>query len=182
MSDKLVTFGKGQELFRQNSKGGELYFVKTGQVELTVTNEETGQSAVVATVGPQSVLGTMTFLEGEPRSATGKALSEVTCIVVNQIQREALLKTVPKWFQVLLKDLSGNLRQTNLNFAKSFDENEKLKKRVTFSEEAKKKLEEEKVAATKKMTELEKELASLKTEVKSLNQKIDTMSKTQKTA
>ena len=123
------TFGQGQILFRQGEKGGELYFIKTGKVELTVRNEQ-GDEAVVAVAGDKSVLGTMSFLEGEPRSATGKALTEVKAVIVNEMQREKLLKTVPTWFTVLVKDLSGNLRHLNVEFAHMKAENEALKKRV----------------------------------------------------
>jgi CRP-like cAMP-binding protein len=125
-----VTIGQGQTLFRQGEKGGDLYFIKAGQVELTVRNEETGASAVVATVGDKSVLGTMSFLENDPRSATAKAVTEVKAVVINQAQREKLLKSVPAWFAVLVKDLSSSLRRTNLEFAQVKAENETLKKRL----------------------------------------------------
>jgi CRP-like cAMP-binding protein len=70
-----TTFGNGQQLFRQGEKGGELYFIKSGKVELTVRNDATGESAVVAVVGDKSVLGTMSFLEGDLRSATAKCVT-----------------------------------------------------------------------------------------------------------
>jgi len=124
------TFGQGQTLFRQGEKGGELFFIKEGKVELTVRSDDTGQSAVVATVGAKSVLGTMSFLESEPRSATAKCLTEVKAVIINDAQREKLLKTVPAWFAVLVKDLSSSLRRLNEEFAELKAENETLKKRV----------------------------------------------------
>lgn len=124
-----VTFGQGQTLFRQGEKGGELFFIKTGKVELSVRGEQ-GDEAVVAVVGEKSVLGTMSFLENDPRSATAKTLSEVKAVVVNQAQREKLLKSVPAWFAVLVKDLSSSLRRLNGEFAQLKAENERLKKRV----------------------------------------------------
>ena len=130
MSDKTTTFGQGQTLFRQGEKGGELYFIKAGKVELTVRNDETGVTAVVATIGERSVLGTMSFLEGDPRSATAKCLTEVQAVVVNQAHREKLLKTIPGWFQVLVKDMSQSLRRINAEFTQMKTENALLKKRV----------------------------------------------------
>lgn len=139
MSDqKETTIGQGQTLFRQGEKGGELFFIKSGKVELTVRNEATGESAIVATLGDRNVLGTMSFLEGEPRSATAKALTEVKAVLINQAQRERLLKTVPAWFQVLVKDLSGSLRRLNIEFTTLKAENELLKKRLEkFKSQAK---------------------------------------------
>ena len=130
MSEPLEkTFGQGQTLFRQGEKGGELYFIKSGRVELSVRNEQ-GEEAVVATAGDKSVLGTMSFLEGEPRSATGTALTEVKTVIVNEAHREKLLKTVPTWFTVLVKDLSSSLRRLNGEVAHLKTENETLKKRI----------------------------------------------------
>jgi len=115
--DSPKVFGSGRELFRQGDKGGELFFITEGQVELSVKDPKTGNHAVVAKVGPRNVLGTMSFLEGEPRSATAKALTEVKCIIVTHMQRERLLNDVPVWFRVLVKELSGNLRQINQEYA-----------------------------------------------------------------
>jgi CRP-like cAMP-binding protein len=124
-----TTFGQGQFLFRQGEKGGELFFIKAGKVEVSVRTEG-GEAAVVATVGEKSVLGTMSFLENDPRSATAKAITEVKAVVINQAQREKLLKTVPAWFAVLVKDLSSSLRRLNVEFATVKAENETLKKRL----------------------------------------------------
>jgi CRP-like cAMP-binding protein len=123
-------FGQGQTLFRQGEKGGDLFFIKSGKVEISVRDADTSESAVVATMGDKSVLGTMSFLEGEARSATAKALTEVTAIVIGQGQREKLLKTVPAWFAVLVKDLSSSLRRLNLEFTHLKTENVALKKKL----------------------------------------------------
>ncbi len=51
-------------------------------------------------------------------------------IVINQMQRERLLKTIPQWFAVLVKDLSSSLRKLNGEYAHLVAENETLKKRL----------------------------------------------------
>ena len=79
VDDKEVTIGEGQVLFRQNEKGGDLYFIKTGTVELSVRDEETGTEAIVATIGDRSVIGTMSF-RGAPRSAATIAKGEVKLV------------------------------------------------------------------------------------------------------
>jgi len=128
--EKVAKFGQGQEIFRQGEKGGDLYFVQEGQVELTVHNEETGDSAVVAVVGPRSILGTMTFLDMDRRSATAKAVTDVECIIVSGTQREKILESVPAWFAILVKDMSANLRKLNLEHAKLSNEIARLQKRL----------------------------------------------------
>ena len=150
MSDeKLLTLGSGRTLFKQGEKGGDLYFIKSGSVELTVRDEATGQEAVVATVGGHSVLGTMSFLEGDPRSATAVAKSEIKYVQISQVQRDRLLAQVPSWLAVLIKDLSQNLRRTNEQYLRLNAENELMKKRASQTDRLEKELEAEKEKAKK---------------------------------
>ena len=129
---KLTEFEKGSLLFKQGSRGGELYFLKEGEVELIVRDPETMSERVVAHVGENSVLGTMTFLEGEERSATARCVTAVKAIVVGQIQREKLLAQVPLWFKVLLKDLSSNIRNLNEEYVRLVAKHEVLEKRIAL--------------------------------------------------
>ena len=126
----IKEFKTGDVLFKQGTKGGDLFFIKKGSVELNVRDAESGNERVIATVNERSVLGTMSFLEGEPRSATATCKTDVTCVLVTQTHRENLLKQVPAWFKVLLKDLSGNLRSLNEQHVRVVAENEILQKRV----------------------------------------------------
>ena len=125
----MKTFGSGQVLFREGEKGGNLFFIKSGQVELSVKDKTTSETVVVGVVGEQSVLGTVTFLESEPRSATAKCLTEVKCVVVNELQRQKLLDSIPKWFRILVKDLARNLRRANEKYSEVQKRYELLEKR-----------------------------------------------------
>lgn len=125
-------FSPNHILFKQGSKGGELFFLKRGSVELTVRDKDGGAEAVVAVVSAPAVLGTMTFLEGEPRSASARSITDIEVLVVGPIQREKLLNKVPTWFKVLLKDLSSNLRNLNEEFVKIKAKNEILEKRLAI--------------------------------------------------
>lgn len=127
---KERNYGAGQILFRQGEVGGDLYFLQSGKVELSVHTPRTGLNAVVATVEAPTVLGTMTFLEGDTRSATAKALTEVKALIVDTEQREKLLGSVPDWLRALIKDLSLNLRRLNMEYTDLKSENEELKERL----------------------------------------------------
>lgn len=160
-------YGAGQQLFREGEKGGHLYFIKTGKVELTVQDKKTGEEVVVGVVGAQSVLGTVTFLESEPRSATAKCLEETECVVVSEVQRKKLLAAVPKWFRILVKDLAKNLRNANERYSeikKKYDVLEKrcevLKRRLDQEvEEAKEKEKEKPAQASPSSAPAEKDVS-----------------------
>ena len=95
--DKVITIGAGREIFKQGEKGGDLYFIKEGEVDLLVRDEDSGREAIVATLGPKSVMGTMSFLEGDPRSATAKTKTELKFIKISHVQRDRMLKSVPSY-------------------------------------------------------------------------------------
>ena len=142
MTEKLSTFGEGRSLFKQGDASGDLYFIKEGQVELSIKNAETGEPTVIATLGNRSVIGTMSFLEGEPRSATAVAKTKVTCVVIPQTQREKLLSTVPTWLNVLVKDLASNLRRMNEKCVTMQNDLAKTKKNLELRERQKRELED----------------------------------------
>lgn len=186
--DQDTIIGVGQTLFKQGEKGGDLYFIKTGEVELSVRDEDTGQEAVVAVVGPKSVIGTMSFLEGEPRSATAKVKSELTCIKVSQVQRDRMLKSIPNWFRILVKDLSSNIRRNNSGFVKLNSDIALLNKKVSARDKQKAKLEsdlqslqkqseESNKSAEKKELELKVKIKGLEEKITSLQQEINNLKK-----
>jgi CRP/FNR family transcriptional regulator, cyclic AMP receptor protein len=122
-------FDEGKQIFKQGDKGGALFFVKQGQVELTYKDPDNGATAVIGIAEAPAVLGTLSFLEDEPRSASARALTKVTCIVVNQIHRENMLKKIPKWFEALVKDMSATIRRLNREYTHLKTEYDDLDKR-----------------------------------------------------
>jgi CRP-like cAMP-binding protein len=132
MEQKIKKFQPGDVICKQGQRGGELFFIKTGKVELIVRHPETGVDTVVGTVGERSVIGTMSFLEGDERSATAKCLTEVECVVVDAQQREKLLDQIPAWFKVLIKDLTGNIRRFNADYTRLKSNYDILEKRFNI--------------------------------------------------
>src|SRR3989338_2615842 len=110
MSDKILTMGAGRTLFKQGDKGGDLYFVTKGTVELSIRGEESGQDIVIATLKDKNVIGTMSFVAGDARSATAIAKTELEYVVITQGQRDKLLADVPVWLKVVIKDLAATIR------------------------------------------------------------------------
>lgn len=165
--DKSQIMGAGRTLFKQGDKGGDLYFILEGQVELTV-KDPAGNEVVVATLGNKSVIGTMSFLEGDPRSATAIAKTEIKYLLISQQQRDKLLQSIPTWVQVLIKDLSKNMRRLNDNFAKIKTDAELIEKRLKVKEK-------QKAEQVERGDKFEKDLSELRTqtteEIKGLKDK-----------
>jgi CRP/FNR family cyclic AMP-dependent transcriptional regulator len=178
---KETIFGQGQELFREGAKSTELYYIMQGSIELSVLDAKTGQPVVVAQLSDRSVLGTMSFLEGQPRSATAKCISEVKAIVVTQTQREQLLKSIPTWLPVLIKELSNNLRNLNKQFADLSVAHEIAKDRIELNAQAiteleakEKSLEAQNLLLSREKSAAEKLVIKLQAEIEALKKKIVT--------
>ena len=178
---KETIFGQGQELFREGAKSTELYYIMQGSIELSVLDVKSGQPVVVAQLSDRSVLGTMSFLEGQPRSATAKCISEVKAIVVTQTQREQLLKSIPNWLPVLIKELSNNLRNLNKQFADLSVAYEIAKDRIELNAQAiteleakEKSLEAQNLLLSREKSAAEKLVIKLQAEIEALKKKIVT--------
>ena len=142
MNDKILTMGAGRTLFKQGDKGGDLYFVTKGIVELSVREPESGQDIVIATLKDKNVIGTMSFVAGDPRSATAIAKTEIEYVAITQGQRDKLLADVPIWLKVVIKDLAATIRSSNESYASLKTEYEKLQKKYEVKEKQKRELEE----------------------------------------
>lgn len=103
----------GAIIFRQNDRGGALYIVERGTVELYVNDRMSKEvNLLMASVG--QVFGEMSILEDQPRSASARAVTDVELIV---LYRDALIKVIHDRPQValqMLKILSSRLRTTSL--------------------------------------------------------------------
>jgi len=60
---------------------GPLYVVDSGQVAITAPDED-GDHVLLETVGPGGVFGEISFLDGGPRSATARAVTDTVLLVL----------------------------------------------------------------------------------------------------
>lgn len=72
---ELIKLAAGQELFHQGDAGDSMFFVVSGNLEVRL-DVPGGGDRVVSEVGPNSILGEMSLLLEEPRTATVKAVTE----------------------------------------------------------------------------------------------------------
>ncbi len=134
LPDKELVFGAGRTLFKQGDQDRELYFVTKGEIDLIVRDESTGAEVIIETIKEKSVLGTMSFLEGLPRSATAVTKTEVRLVKVNQTVRDKIFKSIPPWFNVLVKELTATIRRLDQKYLRLTTELENCKKQLAIKE------------------------------------------------
>jgi CRP-like cAMP-binding protein len=76
------TFERGQALFTEGDLAERVFLIERGWVTVTCT-ASSGREVVLGLRGPGEVLGELSVLDGEPRSATAVAVGKVEAIVVS---------------------------------------------------------------------------------------------------
>lgn len=87
---KVETYMPGDEVFLQGSKATALYVVKYGSVRITQSSRQ-GDNIEVATLATGSHFGEMAFVDGEPRSATAKAVEKSEIVVIDYEKLKGIL-------------------------------------------------------------------------------------------
>lgn len=108
MSGAAVDFQAGTVIFREGEPGGDLFFIKEGEVE--VYRESKGLSVRLAILKAGEVLGIMTCLTREPRLASARALTPVKALVVKQAGLKTLITSTPAWVSTVIKDFTVRVK------------------------------------------------------------------------
>lgn len=93
-----VSFGRGELLMRAGDtpQSAHLLLVLDGEVAVDTATRTPGGAVPIAVIGPGSVLGEMTLLDGAPRSATCTAMSEVQAAGLTRRGLERLIDEHPR--------------------------------------------------------------------------------------
>jgi CRP-like cAMP-binding protein len=111
-----LTLGPTERLVVQGDAGGSLFVVAEGEVEVVLRRDD-GSDLVVDTMGKGSVVGEMSLLTGEPRSATVRALEGAVVYEVSSEQYGPVLRAHPELVDRLAEVMATRLaeRQVRLD-------------------------------------------------------------------
>ena len=98
LAPRLLTapFAKGELLTRQGAVAHWLYVLVDGEAEVHVGNAEGSLRRAVARLGAGSVMGEMSLLTGEPRSATVVAVTDMLCYRLDREAFKDILSSRPE--------------------------------------------------------------------------------------
>jgi len=97
----------GVPLVKEGEPGDALFVILEGEASVQHGGEE------IARVGPGSYFGELAILDGEPRSATVVAATDVRVAVLGIRMFRTLLREFPELAEQLLVGLAGELRKAN---------------------------------------------------------------------
>lgn len=102
-------YRKDTPIFWAGDSGDSVLIVSSGQVRVWLESGD-GAEAVIATLGPSSIIGEMSVLDGGSRSANATAVTDCEVYVVERRQFLDLLRKHPDAAIKLCQLLAGRLR------------------------------------------------------------------------
>ncbi len=108
---ETVRLMPNEYLVREGEESTEMYYLQSGT--LAVFKRKGDQEHQIGSIIAGELVGEMSFLDKNPRSASVKAMSECLLVVVPHEKLEETLNTMPKWFSALLHTLTDRLRKAN---------------------------------------------------------------------
>jgi CRP/FNR family transcriptional regulator, cyclic AMP receptor protein len=102
---------KFEVLIKEGEISQNMYLLQSGQ--LVVTKKRGKTDVQLGFIDAGELVGEMSFLDGEPRSATVRAVTDCELIEIPHEVLENVLNTQPAWFRTLLKTLTERLRKAN---------------------------------------------------------------------
>ncbi len=109
---RTVELSRGEHLIRRGERGGDMYLVEEGTLE--VVDTRSSPEVVITLMGPGALVGEMAFLDEAPRAADVRAASDARCLVW---ERDLLLRALQgdaafskAFYEALAVDLVARLR------------------------------------------------------------------------
>ena len=104
----LVRLKRGEMLFGEGESSRAMYLLQKGIIRLF---KKKGDASIeLDSVRAGQVLGELAFFDGNPRSASGEALTDCELIEVSGPTFQAVLGNMPDWLKILLKTVVSRLR------------------------------------------------------------------------
>jgi CRP-like cAMP-binding protein len=115
---KASRYKAGSVLMQEGvASNGFMMLILRGEVVVEQQNVRRSDSLILGVVGPGSVLGEMSLMDGELRSATCTAFTEIDAATLDRSALTGLMATDPlscaKLLAVLLTRVAGRLRTAN---------------------------------------------------------------------
>ena len=114
LSDLTFTrsFGKDGVIILAEEAGDTLFILKKGQVKVSIVSEE-GREVILSLLGPGSVFGELSLLDGKPRSANVVATEDTDLLMLRRSDFIQLIYKAPQIVTALLAELASRLRKTD---------------------------------------------------------------------
>jgi CRP/FNR family cyclic AMP-dependent transcriptional regulator len=105
-------FGRGAILFEEGGSSEQVMIMLTGRVKISHFTAD-GREIILAVRGPGELLGELSAIDSEPRSATALAAEPVEALVLTVEDFQQFVASTPRAAMVLLTGLVRRLREAD---------------------------------------------------------------------
>ena len=109
LAEEVVIFEKGEVVFSENEESSHLFYILTGEFEVSVGGSRVGHLAPA-----DMFMGEMSFLLNRRRTAAVVALNRSRLLKISHRSFIRIIKTYPNYMLVLARLLAQRLSRTNL--------------------------------------------------------------------
>ena len=101
-------FELGETIFKESENGSSLYVLRSGEVKAYVSAPD-GENFTLAIMKDGDIFGQMSFIDGQPRSATIMAISDVKTFVMEKTDFATIIDENPRLVHKILKKIVLNV-------------------------------------------------------------------------
>ncbi len=106
-------FKAGEILFQEGESGDKLFLVKEGLVRIYTGGRENGQETSVLIIGkPGDLFGELALVDGEPRSASAKAVEDTVVYTMARDHFNHHLEGIPRLAYNFIRQMSQKMRSS----------------------------------------------------------------------
>ena len=105
-------FKDGHVLFKQGDEGEAMYMIEGGGIDIYIVDEATGNEKYIRTYEKGDVVGEMSLLDGQRRSATAKAHGSTKVLVLRRSHFMMFVNSRPRVMLAVLEFLADRVRYT----------------------------------------------------------------------
>lgn len=106
----LRNYSHGEYLFRQGDEGDAMYLIDHGYIDITL--EGVGEETVLRTYKAGDVVGELSLLDGQPRSAGARANGPLRVMILRRDHFDMFISSRPKVILAVLQFLADRVRYT----------------------------------------------------------------------
>jgi CRP/FNR family transcriptional regulator len=111
------SYPRGARVFHEGDESDACYVIRSGEVRVTREHSD-GRAIALATLGSGEIVGELAMLDGEVRSASVEALTDVELLAIAARDMRALLERNPEITAKLVIALTRRVRETNERVAR----------------------------------------------------------------
>jgi len=106
------SYERGTALFHELQRSDKVFLILSGRVKLT-SNTDEGREVVFGLRGPGDLIGELSAIDGEPRSASATALESVEALVVSARDFVSFLEERPRVALLVMQLIGHRLRDAD---------------------------------------------------------------------